>query len=357
MVEKVTAIAPDDLPPEVDLPPDSPVYVGPEDADPTFARVMVYSDTYWDEHALKTMAACPPPREGVVTWIHVTGLKNGELVAELCERFGMHPLIHEDILDGNQRPKLEDLDDYLYVVMRILGSNAEGRVQDQQLSLALGRDFVLSFQEEPGGPFGRIADRLRSGWGRIRRLGADHLAYALVDAVVDDYFGLLERLDDRIEALEDTLLADADHVTLGLLSDLRTDLIYLRKGIWPLREVIGNLIHAHTDLINEVTRPYLRDVYDHEVQAIDTVEIMRDLVSNLHDIYLSSVSNRLNEVMKVLTIISTIFIPLTFIAGVYGMNFRYMPELMTPWGYPLTWLVMIAIAVTMLLFFKRRRWW
>jgi magnesium transporter len=232
-----------------------------------------------------------------------------------------------------------------------------GEIEAEQVSLILGQNFLFSFQEgKKGDLFDPIRERIRNGKGRIRKMGADYLAYALIDAVVDHYFIILEKLGERIEVLEEALVAQPTTRTLHEIHNLKREMIFLRKAIWPLREVINSLARGESSLIQESTRVYLRDVYDHTIQVIDTIETFRDMVSGMLDIYLSSVSNRLNSVMKVLTIIATVFMPLTFLAGVYGMNFKHMPELEWRWGYPVIWAVMIAIGVFMLIYFRKKKW-
>jgi magnesium transporter len=207
-----------------------------------------------------------------------------------------------------------------------------------------------------GDVFDPIRDRIRNGKGRIRKMGADYLAYALLDSIVDNYFIIMEKLGERIEFLEEELVTHPTAETLRVIHQLKREMIFLRKAVWPLREVVGGLERGESSLLKEATRIYLRDVYDHTIQVIDTIETYRDMISGMLDIYLSSISNRLNAVMKVLTIIATIFMPLTFIAGIYGMNFKFMPELEWRWGYPAVWLVVVFIGISMLIYFKKKRW-
>ena len=246
-----------------------------------------------------------------------------------------HPLVLEDILNTDQRPKMEEYGDYLYIVLKMLHDKGKGnQIEAEQVSLVLGPNFVFSFQESGGDVFDQIRERLRTGKGRLRKMGADYLAYTLVDAIVDYYFVILEKLGERIELLEEELVAHPRTETLKEIHTLKREMIFLRKAVWPLREVISGLQRGESPLVQKTTGIYLRDVYDHTIQVIDTIETFRDMLSGVLDIYLSSVSNRLNPVMKVLTIIATVFMPLTFLAGVYGMNFKYMPELEWRWGYP-----------------------
>jgi magnesium transporter len=270
----------------------------------------------------------------------------------------LHPLVLEDILTTDQRPKMEDYDEYLYIVLRMLYYNDDhdDEVTTEQMSLILGMNFVLSFQERESDIFTPIIERMRNGKGRLRRMGADYLAYALMDSIVDHYFVILEKLGEKIEYLEDQLVVQATPATLQQIHGLKREMIFLRKSVWPLREVVGRMERGGSPLIRESTLVYLRDIYDHTIQVMDTIETFRDILSGMLDIYLSSISNRMNAVMKVLTVIATIFMPLTFIAGVYGMNFKYMPELEWHWGYPAIWGLMVTIALFMLYFFKKKKW-
>ena len=292
-----------------------------------------------------------------VTWLDIDGVHQAEVLESVGQHANLHPLVLEDIHNTYQRPKVEDYDDYLYIVLKMISWDSDSsEVQAEQVSLILGKNYVISFKEDPGDIFDSIRQRLREGKGRIRKLGADYLAYSLLDQVVDHYFIVLENLGEQVEDLEEELVTNPDRSTLQTIYHLKRELIYLRKSVWPLREAISSLERGESPLFQPETLIYLRDVYDHTIQVIDTIETFRDMVSGMLDIYLSSVSNRMNEVMKVLTIIATIFIPLTFIAGVYGMNFIYMPELQWHWGYFLIWGVMITMAIGMVIYFKRKGW-
>jgi len=340
------------------LPPGTPIYIGGETSARTRVTLINYDAETLTEKDLGDVKECVPYKDSpTVTWLDVDGIYNLEVLWAVSECFGLHPLVVEDIANTEQRPKLEDYGDYVYIVLRSLFFDDEtSRLTTEQNSLVVGRNFVLSFQEEEGDDFDPVRNRIRSGNARIRKMGADYLAYELLDALVDNYFLVLEKIGEKIEAVEDALIANPDRETLRLIHDLKRALIFVRKAVWPLREVLAGLERRESPIFQKGTMTYVRDVYDHTVQIIDTVETYRDMISGILDIYLSSVSNRLNEVMKVLTIIATVFIPLTFIAGVYGMNFKYMPELGLRWSYPLLWLIMIAIGGTMLLYFRRRRW-
>ncbi len=340
------------------LPPGSLVYVGDKGTGKAKITVVEYQEGKVREASISDLTECFPCSDAsTVTWIDVNSVHQVELVAKLGECFGLHPLVVEDILNTDQRPKLEDFGEYLYIVFRAFSCNGGHCPMDtEQISLILGPNFVISFQEKESPVFDKILERIRTGKGRTVKSGADYLAYSLLDTIVDNYFIVLEHLGERMEALEDALVTNPASQTLREIHLLKRDLISIRRSVWPLREVLNNMQREGSTLISETTRVYLRDVYDHAIHAIDTLETFRDMISGMLDIYLSSASNRLNEVMKVLTIIATIFIPLTFIAGLYGMNFRYMPELRWRWGYPAVLLLMVAISAYMVYFFKKKKW-
>jgi magnesium transporter len=341
------------------LPPGTLVHVGEKKiAEPRIA-VIDYDEEHFQERQVQHVEECFIFRETpTVTWINVEGLHQVEILERLGECYGFHPLVLEDILNTDQRPKMEDYGDYIYIVLKMLSHNDDGNeFITEQVSIILGSNFVLSFQEGgEGDVFNPIRDRIKSSKSRIRKMGADYLAYGLLDAVVDNYFIVMEKLGEKIELLEEKLVTQPTPETLQTIHHLKQEMLFLRKALWPLREVISSLERGESPLFKDPTRIYLRDIYDHTIQVIDTIETYREMVSGMLDIYLSSVSNRLNSVMKVLTIIATIFMPLTFLAGIYGMNFKYMPELEWKWGYPFIWLVMVGIGVWMLLYFKKKRW-
>jgi magnesium transporter len=340
------------------LPPGTLVHIGEKKAERVKISIVDYDETQFQEKEAKTVEECFPFKDKpTVTWINIDGLHDVEIIEKIGKHFGLHPLLLEDILNTEQRPKMEDFESYIFIVLKMLYYEEEAHeIEAEQVSLILGSNFVLSFQEREGDVFKVIRDRIRNGKGRIRKAGADYLAYALVDAIVDHYFVILEKLGEKIESIEEELVTNPTPETLQTIHHLKREMIFLRKSVWPLREVISVLERGESTLIQESTGIYLRDLYDHTIQVIDSIETFRDMVSGMLDIYLSSISNKMNEVMKVLTIIATIFIPLTFIAGIYGMNFQYMPELGWRWGYPLVWLVMSAILITMLVYFKRKKW-
>jgi magnesium transporter len=340
------------------LPPGTLVHIGEQKAEEVKITVIDYDEVRFQEEEIKTVEECFPFKDKpTVTWINVDGIHQVGVLELLGDCFGLHPLVLEDILNTDQRPKMEDFSDYIFVVLKTFYYNDQSdELEPEQISLILGPSLVMSFQEREGDIFNPIRERIRNGKGRIRRMGADYLAYSLLDSIVDGYFIVLEQVGEEVEFLEEELVTNPRPETLQTIHNLKRDMIFLRKSVWPLREVIGALERGESSLIKESTGIYLRDVYDHTIQVIDTIETFRDMISGMLDIYLSSVSNRMNEVMKVLTIIATIFIPLTLIAGVYGMNFKYMPELEWPWAYPILWLVMLAIGVLMLVYFRRKKW-
>ncbi len=292
-----------------------------------------------------------------ITWINLDGVHSAALLEKLGDCFSIHRLVMEDIMNIDQRPKIEDHGEYIYLVMKMLSNGRGADIITEQISIILGPNYILSFQEGvEGDVFNLIRERLRSGKGRIRKMGADYLAYALIDAVVDNYFVILEKIGEKIELLETELIDNPTQKTVHAIYRLKRELIFLHNAVWPLREVVNTLGKQESLLIKEATAPYLRDVYDHVIQVIDSVDIYREMLSGMLDMYLSSVSNRLNQVMKVLTVITTIFMPLTFVVGVYGMNFKHMPELDWRYGYPSVLLIMAGIVCFMIVYFKRKKW-
>ena len=340
------------------LPPGTLVHVGERKEESVRITVIDYDEQSFQEKEASSIEECFQFKTTpTVTWINIDGIHRIDIIEKLGKHFELHPLILEDILNTGQRPKFEDFDKYIFIVLKMLSYDDEKQtVQAEQVSLVLGLNFVISFQESIGDVFEEVRDRLRNAKGRIRKMASDYLAYALIDAVVDNYFVILERLGESIETMEEELVAEPTEKTLQQIHLLKRTMIFLRKSVWPLRELISGLQKSESSLIKESTDVYLRDVYDHTIQIIDTIESLRDTVSGMLDVYLSSISNRMNAVMKVLTIIATIFIPLTFIAGVYGMNFKYMPELEWRWAYPVIWLIIVVIAVCMLIYFRRKKW-
>ncbi len=292
-----------------------------------------------------------------VNWINIIGLHEVDSIRKIGQLFEVHPLVMEDILNVNQRPKIDIMDDYLFIVLKMIGYQSDMAELDvEQVSIIIKDNTIFTFQERKGDLFGPVRDRLESNKGIIRKNKADYLLYSLIDIVVDHYFLVLEEMVIKVEDLEELVLSEPSSEAVHLIYHLKKQLIELRKSVWPLREIISTLYKGDIKFITRKTTVYFRDVYDHTIQVIDTIETLRDTLSGLLDIYLSSVSNRMNEVMKVLTVISTTFIPITFIAGVYGMNFEYMPELKWHYGYFAVLAVMLIIAIGMLFFFKRKKW-
>ncbi len=340
------------------LPPGSLIHIGERKRERTRITIIDYDEKNYEEKEAGAVEECFPFKEtATVTWINVDGVHDSEVIGKIGGHFGVHPLILEDIMSTAQRPKLEDMGDYIFIVVRMLSFERKKKgVLSEQVSLIVGPNFVISFQEGEGDVFDPVRERIRTGKGRLRKMGPDYLAYALIDAIVDNYFLILEKFGENVEVLEEELVSDPGRKTIQALHTLKREMIFLRKSVWPLREVISGLERAGSPLIKESTGIFLRDVYDHTIQVIDTVETYRDMLSGMLDIYLSSVSNRMNEIMKVLTIIATIFIPLTFIAGIYGMNFEHMPELGWRWGYVAVLALMVGIGVFMLIYYGSKKW-
>jgi len=343
---------------KIGLPPGTPIYIGDRGEEEVRITILDYNEDQFQEKDIKDVEESIPFKEtDSVTWINVDGIHLVENIEKIGKYFGLHPLIQEDIVHTEQRPKVEEFDDHLYLVLKMFSyDEAKKESLSEQVSLILGSNYVISFQERPGDIFDPIRDRIRNTKGRIRKMGADYLCYTLLDSVVDYYFYVLEKFGERIEELENTLISDPHPEDLQEIHRLKREMIFLRKSVWPLREVISNLEKSESSLIVQSTQIYLRDVYDHTIQIIDTVETYRDMLSGMHDTYLSGVSNRMNEIMKVLTIIATIFIPLTFIAGIYGMNFEFMPELGWRWAYFAVWGVILVVALVMVIYFRRKKW-
>ncbi len=335
--------------------PGSLIHVGHTYTEKSKITLIRYNETSYSEKEISSPAMLDAPKDEI-TWITVDGLQDTELMEELGNIFKLHPLVLEDILNTNQRPKMEDYGDYLYVVLNNFTGADEVDLTSEQISIVLGRNFVLSFREKESAIFQPIRERLSCNKGRIRKAGADYLVHAIIDNIVDNYFIVLEALEEKIEFLEDDLVKRTTPVTLQAINKLKRELILLRKSLWPLREAISTLERLDSQLIGGSTGIYFKDIYDHVIAVIDSVETYRDMLSNMLDIYLSAVSNKLNEVMKVLTIIATLFMPLTFLAGIYGMNFKHMPELEWRWGYFIVLGIMLSVAMFMIFYFKRKKW-
>jgi magnesium transporter len=291
-----------------------------------------------------------------ITWINIEGLENAGSVNRLAEHFKIHPLTVEDILTPGQRPKVEEFEEYLFITLKSIHPESGGDLVFEQISLVLTGNTVITFQEIPGDSFDGIRKRIMNNGGRVRRTGADYLAYILIDAVVDEYFHTLDDLGQEIDDIEDRAMDEKDRGFIPDIQRIRQKLLRVRRAVWPLRESLLLLLRLDSSLLSDELKPFLKDLQENVIQVVETVETYREVMAGVMEVNLTQASNRMNQVMKVLTIISTIFIPLTFIVGVYGMNFRFMPELELPWAYPLTWGLMLLIAGGMLLFFKKRRW-
>jgi magnesium transporter len=334
------------------------VYIGKTKTEKVKITYIDYNEDHFQEEKVETVEKVFQfSNTSTATWINFDGIHQLDTIEKVGKHFKIHPLVLEDIMNTGQRPKMEDFGDYLFIVLKMLQyDEKEDVTKTEQVSLVLSSKYVLSFQEDEGDVFDSIRERIRTDRGSIRKRGVDYLAYSLIDAIVDNYFMVLEKIGEKIEDIEDELVKNPTPGVLHEIHRLKRELIFLRKSVWPLREVISRLERWESPLIDKSIDIYLRDVYDHTIQVIDSLETFRDTLSGMLDIYLSSVSNRMNEVMKVLTVISTIFIPLTLIASIYGMNFRYMPELEWSWGYPMVYVVMLAIGAVMLVYFRRKKW-
>jgi magnesium transporter len=340
------------------LSPGTLVHIGEKKADTVRLSLISYDGARLQEKEIGSVDEVPTERDGkTVTWLNVDGLHDIAAIEAVGRCFGLHPLVMEDIVNTGQRPKAEDHDAYLYLVVRMLSYDVEAhRVVSEQLSVVLGNGYILSFQERRGDVFEPVRERIRKGKGALRKSGADYLAYALLDAVVDHYFVILEHLNARVEDLEEELLGDPSPDTLKAIHAIKKEILAFHRQVWPLRDMMVQLKKGEFVHISKATRLFFQDVSDHTVRALETAESLRDSLNSLQDLYLSILSNRMNAVMKVLTIIATLFIPLTFIAGIYGMNFVHMPELSWKWGYPAVWAVMITVAAGLVVYFKKNRW-
>lgn len=292
-----------------------------------------------------------------ITWINVNGLNNTKEIERLGEYYNLHPLIQEDIVSTNQRPKMDEYEEYLFIVFKMLHYSDDGEFINEHVSMVVGKDYVTTFQEADGDVWDGLRDRLANSKGRVRNAGADYLMFALLDAIVDNYFSVIETLSSKIEFIEDQLFEDK--VEDGITQDiqvLKKEILRIRRAVVPLREVINRLEKTDTPLIEARTQNYIRDLYDHIIQVSESVDIYREMIWGLMDMYMTTISNKMNEVMKVLTIMASIFIPLTFMAGIYGMNFEYIPELQLKYGYFYLWGAMVLVFCGLLFYFKRKKW-
>jgi magnesium transporter len=338
--------------------PGTLIHIGEQRVDETRITLIDYDEANLQERVLDSIEEAFLLKDlPTVTWINIDGLHQLDIIEKVGRHFNIHPLVLEDIVNTGQRPKTEEFEDLIFVVLKMLHYNEnQEEITSEQFSLVLGPNFLISFQEIQGDVFRTVRERIHKPKTRIRKAGCDYLAYALIDAIVDNYFLILEKLGENIETLEEDLLENPGPETLQTLHEMKREMIYLRKQIWPIREMINSLVKNESSLINESTRLFFRDIYDHTIQIIDTIESYRDVLAGMLDIYLSTLSNKMNEVMKVLTIIATIFIPITFIAGIYGMNFKFMPELEWRWGYVMVWAVIAVVVGIMISYFKKKQW-
>lgn len=338
--------------------PGTLVHIGEKKAEKVRIKLIEYSQDQFREQELENLGTTLPGHEApLVSWLDVSGLHDMDIIERIGSEYALHPLILEDIVHTGQRPKIEEYDGLLFIVLKMLGDGPDHTISEEQVSLVAGPNLLISFQEKEGDVFQGVRNRIRKGNPRIRRMGADYLCYALLDAIIDNYFLVMESIGEKIEALEEELISDPGEDTLQAIHSLRGEIIFLRRQIWPLREVISELSRGEYSQISEETEIFLRDVYDHTIQVMDALETFREVIAGMFDMYMSSISNKMNQVMKVLTIIATIFIPVTFVAGIYGMNFSFMPELEWKWGYPAVWGVMLTLITIMVIYFKKKRWW
>lgn len=342
-------------PKDVGVPPGTLFYTGEQSGRIKITLIEFTEEVFFEQEFYDLSECLLHVKENTIKWINVEGVHNTDLIERIGRIYNLHPLTLEDIVHIEQRPKFEDYDHYLVAILKMI--TYDTRVEVEQLSLVLLEDTVISFQEPQGGDaFDIIRERLRQAKGRVRRLGADYLFYCLMDAVVDWYFTALEKIGDKLELIEEVIIEQPGPDSMKQLYELKREIIYLRKQVWPVRDLMSNLIRSDSRFMTGNIQLFLRDLQDHTTRIIDTVETYRDLLSSMMDIYLSNNANKMNEVMKVLTIMSSIFIPVTFIAGVYGMNFEFMPELKSPYGYAAVWAVMLLVMGLLLLYFKKKKW-
>lgn len=338
--------------------PGTVTYVGSKEKAETVLEVIDYNADHFERFTSKTPEdAFQFEAEDRTTWINLDGLSNTDEIEKVGKYYDLHPLIIEDIVNTNQRPKIDEYTDYFFIVAKMLYYRQDGRLENEHISIVLGKNYVITFQEAGGDVFEGVRERLSKAKGRIRSRGADYLAYALLDAIVDNYFVVVEEMSDKIEAMEENLInaRPNDDTTLEI-QELKRTMLRIRRAVNPLREVVSRLEKVDHVLVQKQTISYIRDLYDHIIQVSENIEIYREMTWGLMDMYMTTISNKMNEVMKVLTIMASIFIPLTFIAGIYGMNFEYMPELQYKYSYPILIGVMVILLLLMLFYFKRKRW-
>ncbi|NCT17963.1 MAG: magnesium and cobalt transport protein CorA [Flavobacteriaceae bacterium CG_4_8_14_3_um_filter_34_10] len=341
------------------LAPGTLLFTGVQKMTQVDINLIHYFEDYYEEKKLKSIAEVIQMKESFsgISWVNIDGLHDENTIEEVCSYLGIHKLTMEDILSIGQRPKIEEHTEYLHVVLKMfMLDSVDDTIDDEQLSFILKGNTLITFQERTGDVFDSVRKRIKEGKGFIRKRGADYLLYALLDSVVDNYFIILETFGEKLEDVEIALLENPDKNTLNKLHLLRRETLNLRRSVYPLREVVSRFEKIEEPFINPDIKVFIRDLYDHTIQVIETIEVFRDMASGLLDLYMNSVSNKMNEIMKVLTIMASIFIPLTFIAGVYGMNFENMPELTYKYGYYVVWIVMILLIIGMLFYFKKKKW-
>ena len=341
---------------EIGSAPGTLTHIGEKKLEDIIIEIHDYSNTHLDITKIDSIEQCKPyVNTANPTWIQVKGLHDIEFLKQLWDEFDFHPLIQEDILNTTQRPKIEDYGEQIFMVLKMLYIE-DNVLQQEQVSIVFTEKFIFSFQESERKIFLPIKERLAIENTRMRKGGPDYMSYALMDNIIDYYFAVLEDLNEEIENIEEDLWSGEDSNALSSIHRIRRQLLQFRKSIWPLRDSINSLIRDESPLVKDETKLFLRDVSDHTIQIADSLDNNREMVSSLHDMHQTNISNKMNEVMKVLTIIATIFIPLTFIAGIYGMNFEHMPELSWQYSYPIAWFVMILVTIGMVTYFKKKNW-
>ena len=340
------------------LPPGTMVHVGEDSAVETVISIIDYDKDNFAQTKVNSINDILKLRDtNTIKWVNIEGLKNIELIESIGHSFNVHPLVLEDIVNVHQRPKFEEYDNYLFIVLKSISLHSkEFSVSHDQVSILLFNNIVFTLKEKHDDIFIPLLQRIENSKGKIRAFGSDYLVYTIIDTLVDQNFLILDALDEIVDSVEEELLANTTKETLSSIQKIKRELIYIRKSVSPLREMLTSLLRSESDLISEQIEIYFRDVYDHAIRINESIESYRDMLSGLLDVYMSNVSNKMNEVMKVLTIFAAIFIPLTFIAGLYGMNFQFMPELEWHWGYFTVLLFMALVGASMLVYFRRKRW-
>ncbi|MDT0690485.1 magnesium/cobalt transporter CorA [Salegentibacter sp. F188] len=338
--------------------PGTMTYVGHKESKETLLEVIDYNKDHYQRFTSKSLEdAFKFEEENNITWINIDGLNNTSEIEKLGKYYDLHPLILEDIVNTGQRPKIDEYPDYIFIVAKMLYYNGDGMINNEHLSMVVGKDYVLTFQEADGDVFEGVRERIKNSKGRVRNNGADYLMFALLDAIIDNYFAVVDDISDKIEIFEDRIFqARSDENLVLEIQDLKRTILRIRRAVFPLREVVNRLLKSKSEIIEEKTGSYISDLHDHMIQISENIDLYREMIRSLLDMYMSTISNKMNEVMKVLTIMASIFIPLTFIAGIYGMNFEYMPELQWKYSYFVLWGVMLLLFVGMLIYFKRKKW-